>query len=70
MFQKEKLEKDINKALDSWNETSSFTLKGVRGLSRADLDTVMLYADTGGIGLRKPLGEIAKVLAKYGYVHK
>ena len=68
-----KLIKDIDKKIVTWNERSSFTLKKVKNLSRSDLDTLRLYAETfiasggcGFVGLMKPLGEIAKVLYRYG----
>lgn len=69
MFQKEKLLKDVEKAFNKWDERSQFVLKGVRNLSVSDLDTLELYAETGGHGLMKPHGYVGEVLAKYGYVH-
>ncbi len=67
----DKLRKDIDTKIKKWNEKSSFTLKGVKNLSRSDLDMILLYADTydrtGSFsGLMKPLGEIARVLGAYG----
>jgi len=68
----QKLRKDIQKARNSWDERSNFTLKGVRNLSPSDLDTLEMYLDTyesnGGnfSGLMDPLGEIKDVLDKYG----
>ena len=66
-----KLISDVNKKLRNWNERSNFTLKGVRNLSPADLDTLVLYAENydgyGGFnGLMKPVGDIAEVLKAYG----
>lgn len=62
--------KDIEKAIDRWNERSMFTIKGVKNLSRADLDTIILYAEyfdgQGFPGLMKPLGGVREVLSKYG----
>lgn len=73
----EKLRKDIQKKLDNWNERSQFTLKGVKNLSRSDLDSLDMYADffikNGGYGFapfRKPLGEIKEVLDKYQIIDK
>ena len=69
----QKLLKDIDSELSNWNERSQFCLKGVGNLSRADLDTLTLYAEayirSGGYGfpgLMKPLGEIREILEKYG----
>lgn len=68
-----KLKDDIRKKLDNWNERSNFTLKGVKNLSRSDLDTIILYADTiarqGNYdGLMKPLGGVGEVLSAYGLI--
>ncbi|MFW6015515.1 MAG: hypothetical protein ACOCRK_03695 [bacterium] len=67
-----KLLKDIKKKKDNWNERSCFTIKGVKNLSVADLDTLELYAtvflQNGGYnfyGLMKPLGSVKEVLDKY-----
>lgn len=67
----DKLRKDIDTKIKKWNERSNFTLKGIKNLSRSDLDTILLYADTydrtGSFsGLMKPLGEVARVLDAYG----
>lgn len=69
----EKLKSDIAKKIANWNERSNFTLKGVKNLSRSDLDTIELYADTiasqGNYnGLMKPLGSVAQVLSAYGII--
>lgn len=40
-----KLRADVNKKLDTWNEHSMFTLKGVRNLSRSDMDDLLFFAD-------------------------
>lgn len=69
MFAKDKLLKDIEKKKETWDERSCFKMKGIGNISRADLDTIELYARTGGVGLRKPLCEVGEVLAKYGYEH-
>lgn len=70
-----KLKTDIKKKLDNWNERSCFTLKGIKNLSRADLDTIELYADTiarqgNYSGLMKPLGTTAQVLQAYGILEE
>lgn len=69
----QKLLKDIDSKLSNWNERSQFRLKGVGNLSRADLDTLTLYAEayirSGGYGfpgLMEPRGSIKEVLDKYG----
>lgn len=69
MFKKESLLKDVKKAIANWDERSQFVLKGVRNLSMSDMGTLELYAKTGGKGLMKPIGDVGKVLEKYGYVH-
>lgn len=67
------LKDDINIALNSWNERSSFKLGGVGNLSLSDLATLELYIEyyeaygTYEGYLMKPLGSIAKVLEVYGY---
>jgi hypothetical protein len=68
-----KLRQDIKKKLDNWNERSNFTLKGVKNLSKSDLDTIELYADIiekqGNYnGLMKPLGAVAQVLQAYNII--
>ena len=52
------------------NEYRLSSLKGVKNLSRSDLDTIELYAktiqNTGSYyGLMKPMGNVAEVLEKY-----
>jgi hypothetical protein len=71
-----KLIGDIEKKKDNWDERSSFKIKSVGNLSVADLDTLKLYAQRyiqnaskgrpGFKGLMQPLGNIEKVLSKYG----
>lgn len=61
----------IEKKKDSWDERSQFKIKGVGNLSRSDLDTIQLYAETyiqsGNLSaLMRPLGGIAQVLKAYG----
>lgn len=55
------------------NEYRTSTIKGVKNLSRSDLDTIELYAETidrqgSYSGLITPVGGVAEVLKKYGYV--
>jgi hypothetical protein len=68
---------DIRKKIASWNERSQFKLRGVNNLSRSDLDTLELYAQTfirnggyGFSGLMQPRGSIKAVLDKYGLVEQ
>lgn len=68
----QKLIKDVNEKIEKWNERSCFTIKGVKNLSRSDMDTLILYAEhyimSGGnnfSGLMEPLGNIKEVLNKY-----
>lgn len=70
--QAEKLIKDIEKKINNWNERSMFTLKGVKNLSRSDLDSIDMYskhfirnAGNGFYGLMNPSGSIEEVLHKY-----
>lgn len=66
MKAKEQLRKDVEKALDSWDERSNFTLKGVRNLSFSDLQMIEMYLDLDGQNLREPIGEIGEVFEAYG----
>lgn len=50
-------------------ELRTVTIKGVRNLSRADLDAIELYATSGGHGMMRPSGSVLAVLEKYGYKH-
>lgn len=68
---------DIRKKLDRWNERSQFVIRGVNNLSRSDLDTLQLYAETfienngyGFQGLMRPLSGVKAVLDKYGIVEQ
>lgn len=66
-----KLISDIDKKISTWNERSQFQLKGVKNLSRSDLDTLKLYADAiimyGNCNCyMKPRGGVRDVLAAYG----
>ena len=65
-----KLIQDIDHKIDTWNERSMFTLKGVKNLSMSDLDSLRLYAEqhisTGSFdGLMKPLGAMRDLLEGY-----
>lgn len=69
----EKLLKDIEKALKTWNEYDSFSLKGCSNLSLSDLDSLKLYASQYIANKGKsfspyatPLGDIGDVLDAYG----
>lgn len=69
-----RLIRDIEKAIRNWDEESSFSLKGVKNLSRADLDVITLYAETiskygtyDGF-LMPPLGNVEKVLSEYNLI--
>lgn len=71
----ERLLEVIDLKLASWDERSQFKLGGVGNLSRSDLDTLQLYAETyinnggrGFEGLMKPLGDIRLVLEKHNLV--
>ena len=68
---KEDLELDISNALKKWDEHSMFTLAGVKGLSRSDIDTLSVccdYYDQHGSlnGLRYFSPGVKNVLARYG----
>lgn len=72
MSNSEKLTKIIQKKLDNWNERSSFTIKGVKNLSRSDLETILLYVKayekSGEVdfgGLVYPRGYLNQVLQGY-----
>ena len=69
----QKLIKTINQKINSWNERSSFTINGVKNLSRSDLDMIKLYCQNvinyGDYrGLMKPLGSEKEVLEKAGII--
>lgn len=73
MRKTDKLISDVNKKLANWNERSTFTLKGVRNLSRSDMDVLLLYAEHynqyGSFdGLMDPVGGIKDVLTAYGLI--
>lgn len=67
----EKLIRDVDKKIMSWDERSSFTIKGVKNLSYSDMETFILYAETylryGSVdSLMRPFGGVGEVLEKYG----
>lgn len=67
----EKINQDIEKKIRTWNERSCFTLKGVKNLSKSDLDMILLYAQqTDGYGnfpgFMPPRGGVKDVLTAYG----
>ncbi len=75
MEKAKKLIKEIDNKITNWNERSQFTIKGVKNLSRSDLDTIVLYAETfikfggnGFPGLMKPRGNVEQVLSIYEIV--
>ena len=41
----EKLRRVLYKKLDKWNEYSSFTISGIRGLTRSDIDCLLMCCD-------------------------
>lgn len=66
-----KLRADVNKKLDTWNEHSMFTLKGVRNLSRSDMDDLLFFADMlelhGASGFHFIMGrDVQRVWESYG----
>lgn len=68
----EQLINDVEEAKSKWDERSQFKIKGVGNLSMSDLDQLVLYANTyidnssSFRGLMEPMGDIKKVLDKYG----
>jgi len=71
MINTTKLKNDIEKKLANWNERSCFTVKGVKNLSKSDLDTILLYVEQyekyGSFkGLMQPIGGVKAVLDAYG----
>ena len=66
--------KDLEKCRRK-NEYRVSTLKGVKNLSRSDLDTVELYAQTierqgNYYGLMEPRGNVRELLNKYGFIRE
>jgi hypothetical protein len=71
----EKVMEDVRKKLASWNERSQFTMKGVKNLSRSDMDSITMYAEAiirnGNYNCyMAPRGEVRDVLAAYGLAEK
>ena len=69
MSNAEKCIQAVNKKIET-NEYNTVTLKGVRNLSRADLESIKLYAEASLRGtmsrFMEPRGEILEVLEKFG----
>ena len=71
MLDIKKLKADLNKKLDNWNERSQFTVAGVKNLSRADIDSLLMLCEE--YDYRSSLKEfifsveIEQVLKKYGW---
>lgn len=70
-----KMMEDVRKKLANWNERSMFTVKGVRNLSRSDMDSIILYGEAvlayGNYNCyMEPRGEVREVLTAYGLAKK
>jgi hypothetical protein len=70
----EKLIKDVEKKIMN-SEYGSVTLKGVKNLSRSDLETIIMYAQTfiknygeGFYGLMEPRGQVEELFKKYNVI--
>lgn len=66
----EQLRRVIEKKLDQWNERSTFTISGIRGLTRSDIDCLLMCCDqyerNGDLqGLDYFSPEVRRVLEKY-----
>ena len=71
MCNEDKLIRDIEKKISTWNERSQFELKGTGNLSRSDLDVLRMYADFSkrqDYSLMEPRDRIKEVLDKYDIV--
>jgi hypothetical protein len=70
MLNTKKLRADIKSKLNAWDEKSSFTMKGVRNLSRCDMDTLDImcdiYEQTESLSGYLLVGGVKEVLKKYG----
>lgn len=69
----DKLISDINNQLDNWDERSLFSLKNVKNITRADMDMILMYAESfkeqGSFsGLMEPFGNIKKVFEAYNII--
>lgn len=67
----EKLVKEVTNKIRN-SEYNTVTMKGVRNLSRSDLESAVMYAETyinsGGYsftGLMNPVGNVKELLDKY-----
>ena len=70
-----KMLRDIQSKIDSWNERSQFTLKGVHNLSRSDMDSIIMYGTAiinfGNYSCyMEPRCEVRDVLCAYGLASK
>lgn len=66
----QKLRRVIERKLSQWNEYSTFTISGVRGLTRSDIDCLLMccnqYERNGDLqGLDYFSPEVRSVLEKY-----
>ena len=66
----EKLRRVIQRKLNQWNEYSTFTISGIRGLTRSDIDCLLMccdwyehHGDLEGLDYFSPV--VRKVLEKY-----
>ena len=66
----EKLRRVLQRKLDQWNEHSTFTISGIRRLTRSDIDTLLMCCDwyerndnLQGLDYFSP--EVRSVLVKY-----
>ena len=71
MNEAKKLIKEVNTKISRWNERSQFKMAGVSNLSRSDMDTIILYAETylkygSTNSLMEQRGDVGKVLRHYG----
>lgn len=67
--------KVIENKINTWNERSNFTIKGIKNISRSDLDTILLYinsytksSERNFGGLVPPTGYVKDVLDKFNIV--
>ena len=66
----QKLRRVIERKLNQWNEYSAFTISGIRGLTRSDIDCLLMCCDwcesNGNLqGLDYFSPEVRRVLEKY-----
>lgn len=67
MGNREKLIRDVEKLIDK-NEYNTVTIKGIRNVSRSDLETVKMYAEKGPENFMRPHGNVEKILQKYNII--